>query len=89
MNKFSMRSPPKILAAIEPNKFKKPNSRSQQKSFDVNAGPITAPITKYTPYLSNKRLFLLLTFINQIPLEKQTQRQQTIPQEIIPIAGIS
>lgn len=49
-NKFTMRSPPKILAAIEPNKFKKPNSRSQQKSFDVNAGP--GPITKYTPYLN-------------------------------------
>lgn len=56
-NKFALRSPPKVFSQGESAlvstataaKFKKPNTRGTQKSFDVNAG---GPLGKYTPYLN-------------------------------------
>lgn len=49
-NKFALKSPAKVFSQQETNtKFKKPNTRTQQKSFDLNAG---VPLGKYTPYLS-------------------------------------
>ena len=57
-NKFSLRSPPKVFSQQQESststtaatKFKKPNGRGNQKSFDINAG--AGPLGKYTPYLS-------------------------------------
>jgi len=49
-NKFNLKSSPKSIPQPDSTgtKFKKPNSRGQQKSFDINAGTAN----KFTPYIS-------------------------------------